>query len=82
MKCTEFVNISIPGSNTDDDDKIGEEDNQNSPIIWLGKFMFNGLPSKLFNFKNPFSSMYWHDSLKDLTSYPSTNIISRIFSGR
>ena len=66
---------------------VNKEDNgsfagsQNSPIIWLGKFMFNGLPSKLFSFKNPFSSMYWYDSLKDLTSYPSTNIISSIFGG-
>ena len=72
--------INVLGSNGDDDN-IGGEDNQNSPIIWLGKFMFNGLPSKLFNFKSPFSPMYWYDSLKDLTT-PSTNIIGRLFSGR
>ena len=51
---------------------------ENSPIIWLGKFMFNGLPTKIFDFKSPFSPMYWFDSLKDMTSRSTANLSNDI----
>ena len=48
---------------------------QNSPIIWLGKFVFDGLPSKLFNFKSPYSPLYWYNSLNDIAKTSTSNLI-------
>ena len=48
---------------------------QNSPIIWLGKFVFDGLPSKLFNFKSPYSPLYWYNSLNDIAKTSTSNLL-------
>ena len=54
------------------------EDKNDSPITWLGKFMLNGLPTKLFDFKSPFPNMGWFDSLREI-QYPSTNLFMSLF---
>ena len=66
-----------------DDDSDNEEHERpvkhtNSPVSWLGKFFFNGLPTTLMEFKSPFSPLYWYDSLKDI-NYPSTQILNNLF---
>ena len=52
------------------------EDKVDSPITWLGKFMLNGLPTKIFDFKSPFASFDWFDSLKEIKS---TNLFMSLF---
>ena len=47
--------------------------NTDSPILWLGKFVFNGLPTKIFDFKSPYSPLYWVKSLGDV-SIPSAHL--------
>jgi len=63
---------------TSESSTISEENADNSPITWLGKFVFNGLPSKLFDFKSPFSDLGWLDSLKDIKITPS-NFFTSLF---
>jgi hypothetical protein len=59
-------------------DASSEEEKVDSPITWLGKFMLNGLPTKLFDFKSPFSNLDWFGSLKEFTQ-PSTNLFMSLF---
>ena len=45
-----------------------------SPVTWLGNFFMNGLPKKLFTFKDPYSPLYWFTHLQDMDK-PSQNIV-------
>jgi len=51
---------------------------QNGSITWLGKFLMNGLPKKLFNFKAPYYPLSWFNQLNDVNSVNShvfTNLV-------
>lgn len=58
---------------------------KDSPIIWLGKFIFNGLPSKLFEFKSPFSPLSLFSSMQEVSNsavqsdYTSSSFMPRLF---
>lgn len=60
---------------TDYANGVGES---NSPIVWLGNFIFNGLPHTVSRFKSPFSSLYWYDSVKDIKR-PTKKIFNNLF---
>ena len=47
---------------------------KDSSITWLGNFFMNGLPKKLFTFKDPYSPLYWFSHLQDMDK-PSQNIV-------
>ena len=49
-----------------------------SPIVWLGRFIFNGLPHSVSTFKSPFSPLYWYDSLADIKQ-PTKSMFNSIF---
>ena len=51
---------------------------ENSPVYWIGKFIFNGLPHTVSQYKSPFSPLYWYDSIKDI-KYPSTKLFNTLF---
>ena len=55
---------------------------QNSPIIWLGKFVFNGLPSKLFNFQSPYSPLYWYNSLNNIAKKSTSSFVENFVTGK
>lgn len=50
------------------------QDKDDSSVTWLGNFLMNGLPKKLFDFKTPYSPLSWFSHLKD-PNFSGQNII-------
>ena len=78
---TTTTTTSTPTTSTNSRKDGEKKKPENSPVYWIGKFIFNGLPHTVSQYKSPFSPLYWYDSLKDI-KYPSTKLFNTIFKRR
>ena len=80
FKTTEPTTTTTTTTTTEDESEAvtesSSDEKSESPITWLGKFMINGLPTKIFDFKSPFANLDWVDSLRQI---PATNLFMSLF---